>query len=364
MEITMFGELLKPQAAETLFQAISSALRLRKRVGQFIGAHPSSLTRSTITDLLSEDYLVCEKSDGVRVILLVYNKVLYFYDRKNVFYRTRYAMNTSDMFLFDGELFKEGDSFIFAIFDTLLAYSVGLLAENLLTRLDGAFRFSKEIDRKPGLLQVSNEEKFRRFRITVKMMTKSYGFYQILDTIPQLKHANDGLIFTPINEPYMVAARTHTYKWKPPHLNTVDFLIRKSIFPYTYDLYALVAEKQLGIRKRQPGVREEDPQTLRKFDTFYVSDENLELDDKIGEFCYDAKMDFVDTRDYTIEKGGWSLYKIRTDKTTPNNLKVIYGIIESIKEEITEEMLRGYWKPIMENYKKRQVSKTDVPAGG
>ena len=41
--------------------------------------------------------------------------------------------------------------------------------------------------------------------------------------LPALPHGNDGLIFTPIDAPYKAGTDETLFKWKPPHLNSVDF---------------------------------------------------------------------------------------------------------------------------------------------
>lgn len=43
-----------------------------------------------------------------------------------------------------------------------------------------------------------------------------------------LPHGNDGLIFTKnLEAPYVNGVNRQIIKWKPPHMNTIDF----SIFP-------------------------------------------------------------------------------------------------------------------------------------
>ncbi len=41
--------------------------------------------------------------------------------------------------------------------------------------------------------------------------------------IPKLQHFNDGLIFTKNLIPYFPGTCEEILKWKPSHLNTVDF---------------------------------------------------------------------------------------------------------------------------------------------
>ena len=39
----------------------------------------------------------------------------------------------------------------------------------------------------------------------------------------KLQHENDGLIFTTKASPYYPGTCEHIFKWKPMHLNTIDF---------------------------------------------------------------------------------------------------------------------------------------------
>jgi mRNA-capping enzyme len=41
--------------------------------------------------------------------------------------------------------------------------------------------------------------------------------------VPKITHENDGLIFNPLDEPYIAGQCSELLKWKPPSLNSVDF---------------------------------------------------------------------------------------------------------------------------------------------
>jgi len=61
--------------------------------GRFPGAHPVSFSQRSIESLKKEDYWICEKSDGRRVLVLIVvpptTKIqeVYLVDRKNNYYR-------------------------------------------------------------------------------------------------------------------------------------------------------------------------------------------------------------------------------------------------------------------------------------
>lgn len=352
MEIEQFATRMDAESCKQLYASIASILQIRGDRAEFIGSHPVSLCSSNIHFLFDSDYLVCEKTDGIRVMLLSHEKILYFYDRKNVFYRTRYAVTSASTFLFDGELYQEGEAYVFAIFDSLISADVSLINLSLLDRLKSALSFTTWLHKGPGHLCISSRSSLLKFGITTKQMSKSHGFCQVLDAIPGLKHMNDGLIFTPVDDRYAIDTRSRILKWKPPYMNTVDFLIKKSIYPKAYDLFSSISSYQLhGSRQAARGHRSG---VDVKFATFYCPSEDEGMDGRIGEFLYDENKEVLDYSDYSVVKGGWSLYKIRSDKNNPNNIKVVLGLLDSIRDNIGEDDLRSYHKKIYENYLSRK----------
>ena len=61
----------------------------------------------------------------------------------------------------------------------------------------------------------------------------------ILKVIPKLEHENDGLIFTVDACPYYPGTCEHIFKWKPIHLNSIDFNLIKTSEKNVYLLSAV-----------------------------------------------------------------------------------------------------------------------------
>ena len=60
--------------------------------------------------------------------------------------------------------------------------------------------------------------------VFMKEMFNIWDASTILKNIlPRLEHENDGLIFTIDASPYYMGTCPHILKWKPFHLNTIDF---------------------------------------------------------------------------------------------------------------------------------------------
>ncbi|KAF7682412.1 mRNA-capping enzyme subunit alpha [Astathelohania contejeani] len=304
----------------------------------FPGAHPVTLLQKNIDVLLEEDYYVCEKSDGIRLMLYIFTKDNitrgFFFDRKNIFYHIQLPFPILIDTLLDGEFFidivNEKKYLVFSIFDTLIYNGKNYQSEKLIDRLGIANKFQKELC--TYWSQISPP-----FKITVKQMYKSYGFYQVYKEAYKLHHGNDGLIFTPVNNKYIpFSNEMKIYKWKPPHLNTVDFLL----CPLNSGIYKLQCYGKQG--------------SLITFDYFIPEEDNSEYNNSIGEFFFDEKRETCDVMDdYSIYEGSWSLLKIRRDKTTPNSFKIVNNILISIKENLTFKDLEKYYEPMCKNWKQR-----------
>ncbi|ORE00028.1 MCE1 [Hepatospora eriocheir] len=205
----------------------------------FIGSHPIGLNLDNKDLLLENNYYVCEKTDGIRVMLYVTNQCVYLYDRLNRFYLTDYRFkDKTKTYLFDGEMFKEEEKYYYYIFDTLIFESKSVIDFTFDVRLGYAKYFAMKLV--PLNILVKKDVEFFKFNILFKQMIRSYYFDYVLKSILKLKHENDGLIFTPVNEPYELYTQTNILKWKPPSLNTLDFLVEETEYKGIYKLYGLL----------------------------------------------------------------------------------------------------------------------------
>lgn len=304
---------------------------------EFPGSHPVTLLRKHIELLCNVDYYVCEKSDGVRVFLWILAEQnvhrSFFVDRKGAFYECLdIDLTNFENCCFDGEIYLETinnkKQFIFAIFDTLMFNNTNVMEKTLLERLQYASKFAFAV------------RPCHKFKITVKKMYKSYGFCEVYKDIPKLNHKNDGMIFTPIDLPYIPGRCDMLLKWKPADLNTIDFrLVKHKTIDFMYNLMCIKGKNR------------------EVFFDFYF-DTEMEITDRydnlIGEFCFDCNTELFDPIDFSHYKGGWVLHKIRTDKETPNSLKVAINVLQSIKENISYKDLEKYFFEIRDNWKMRE----------
>ena len=220
--------------------------------------------------LLSKlDYCVCEKTDGVRYMLLIWNvlwseyllilqKLFYFIDRKHKFYLLKNTNFTETIsFLadpsnpncidlnkatvLDGEFLVESKDpaqpLCYWVFDIVCFNNKTVKNLSLLHRL----QIIRTCVTNPLNLAVQSQKLQLPFQMRYKPMYNlkqtvfvwndvrvSLQFQRdvnLFQVVPHLSHESDGLIFTPILDPYTAGTCPKLLKWKPLHLNSADFKI-------------------------------------------------------------------------------------------------------------------------------------------
>ncbi|KAG0436305.1 mRNA-capping enzyme subunit alpha [Dictyocoela muelleri] len=323
MSLRHISQQLSKKDTDQIFRIISKKLNTSN---EFFGVHAITLMKSHIHSLFKEDYYVCEKSDGIRILLTILpNGSVAVIDRTNNIFLLNLKFPYYGLCMFDSEItiqeipiddknpkivekedseerdlekresekresekresekresekheslikdkLKESDAngkskcnktaayktntgdnkneiesindknsgikspiinknnkliktvIHVRIFDTLLFKGEPQIKKPLDLRLNCALLFVNKF--------YSNYKTVDFFNITVKQMTKSYGMSYALEVARRQNLINDGLIFTPVNYPYVMGKCDRFWKWKPPELNTVDFIIRINDF--------------------------------------------------------------------------------------------------------------------------------------
>lgn len=162
-------------------------------------------------------------------------------------------------------------------------------------------------------------------------MWKPYGIAEILENeIPKLRHENDGLIFTPVADPYKAGTCERLLKWKPSELNTVDF---KLVIDRTKP-----PESQYGLYVAS--------RNDHRFFDWHKPDPILDdLDGLIIE-CRYTKSD--------NGEASWQYVRVRADKIMANNERVVDKIIASIKDNVTSKELIARIPAIHKAFKARE----------
>ncbi|KAL2355777.1 mRNA capping enzyme alpha subunit [Cryomyces antarcticus] len=353
---------------------------LNRRQLSFPGAQPVSFCRHHIEELQRTDYLLCEKTDGIRCLLYFTkgdggNEMHFLIDRKNDYYLvpqltlhfplpdqspTTFHTDT----LIDGELVIDAlpdgrEEKNYLVFDCMMLDNRSYIEKPLDKRI-GAF---SEFVFKPYdklLKEYPEEIEHQAFIVKFKAMQKSYGTEMMFrDILPNLPHGNDGLVFTCKDTPYMFGTDQHILKWKPPHENTVDFKLQMGNFPMfdpqdgeqglIPDYHAMPSFELLVHYERNHD---------RFFAHLYVTEDewellkslNRQLDGRIIE-CY---------KDSTVTPSRWRFKKdkdgtprFRDDKTDANHISTVNSVLQSIEDSVSERDLIGAASVIAKAWKKR-----------
>jgi hypothetical protein len=198
----------------------------------FIGAQPETLHKNQISDLYKEEYSVTDKADGDRCFLYIdKNGMVYFIDNNMDIINKTNIIIPYKCCLIDGEKIIMNNTILFMGFDLLALNNVDIRGNNkflLKERLKNVRQIITEIENANKLCDLNNLYKFETKEFIFKNVF--IGSEIILNNANTKPYKNDGLIFTPINEPYPVNKKwSKLLKWKPSHLNTIDFYAIKSV---------------------------------------------------------------------------------------------------------------------------------------
>jgi ribA/ribD-fused uncharacterized protein len=350
---------------------------------------PVTLLRRHLSDGgIMKDYTVTIKADGERCGLFVTKdkKVIRVSFRKNTVTWT--GLIATDEFVgdfIDGEYIQG----LFLIFDVYRYKGKNVRDLPLMgdeSRLTCAHQFVEDVKR------FSLEAAFNPIRIQAKRFLGGDGVImekaieELLSA--EYEYETDGLVFTPKKSGLAPASQlsgyvwTSVYKWKPPHQNSIDFLLRMGEETYDPVLDTRVRRGSLYIGRRPTDsilypcetltgefVHEKLPKELEdkktdKYAPALFQPSNPKFPDayKImipldGKFPVDIEGQRVEDNtiiecSYDLEKQRWKVMRTRYDKTYKyrvlqepefgNERQVADNIWASIHIPITETMLKTF----------------------
>lgn len=322
-------------------------------------------------------YYVCEKSDGMRYLLYMTEdeegqEVHYFIDRKNDYWFINRGnlhfplpndrMKFHSATVLDGELVMDTMSDgrkepRYLVFDCLVLDSVVLMNRELGKRL-GYFQEQVFKPYRRLMDEFPSERQYQPFFVDQKAMQFAYGIEMMFkDVIRNLKHGNDGLIFTCLKSDYKPGTDPHILKWKDAEENTVDF-VWKFTFPtvepdeweraegITAPFIDYETKPAIELLAHHGGGW---PNGYQHYAEMYLEDAEWEilkgLGDPLDERVIEAYMD---------TQKRWRFYRFRDDKAEGNHITVVNNVIESIRDGVTKEDLLGAAKTIRDNWKARE----------
>ena len=248
-------------------------------IDRFPGPQPISIERRHFAHIKKHEYMVCEKTDGIRHILVCFmdgpTKICALVNRS--FDYKLYSLTVHKNTLLDGELI--GGSFV--VHDAVAINGEDLRSRPLNERLSKIHAFCKIIV--PGKIKVQAKHMF-----SLKDVGKLV-----------LGPHTDGLILTPVYEPVRLGTHRTMFKWKENSKNTVDFIV--------HDGFLCVQNESF----------------LLKIQEFSEGVENQILE------CV-----------YRSKDSSWTPIIIRKDKSHPNNLRTFERTRVNISENITLDEIK------------------------
>ncbi|KAK1924672.1 mRNA capping enzyme, catalytic domain-containing protein [Papiliotrema laurentii] len=360
------GELLEDShTAQYLSERVAGLCGLRGT--RFPGSQPVSFTSSSLSLLERKDFWVCEKSDGVRVLVYILmnentnHQDVWLIDRKQRYFKVealhfphweRTDQPLRDTIL-DGELVLDIDpktheeTLRFYAFDCLVLNGENIMAKSLLSRF-GRLRNWVVGPFQKALKAFPEWRASAPFEVLAKEQELSYHIAQVLNVhIPQLQHGHDGLIFTCAESSYVPGTDENILKWKPPSENSIDFKLQLRFPPSPHDpsqpdFYA----KPVGLLYTWLG-RDD----YEFFDEMELDDDEWkawkesgeQFDDRIIEVSWDN------------DRSTWKYLRIRDDKPHANHKNIMKKIMVSITDGVEIEALLERSDAIRTAWKNREA---------
>eukprot|EP01017_Pseudomicrothorax_dubius_P051252 TRINITY_DN9831_c0_g1_i2.p1 TRINITY_DN9831_c0_g1~~TRINITY_DN9831_c0_g1_i2.p1 ORF type:complete len:484 (-),score=95.93 TRINITY_DN9831_c0_g1_i2:36-1487(-) len=347
----------------------------------FIGSHPVTLTNRNLEEMSREqgNFLVCEKSDGVRFLMFVLSSGdVLLNGRKDEFQIVNLPlprfyiddMNDPDILhVFDGELVI--DEYVsrrtgamkrrlcFLIFDSLVKSEKQVFEKRYDERLSNAYDFvsSLQLDKRvardlsPGQLYSNSlVTHLPKLKIRVKDFYRpgatSFLFSGVIAS-NFLPHENDGVIFTKVDAPYIVGRNNAILKWKPPERNSIDFIAvhtaRDNDKPGLLELYVIKGRIQ-------------DPErpysNLVFFDLIYLTQAQINQLNFKGDICIvECVFDFGAptppyVRDFYRENADPEALRQKVRYQTPRELldRNVADHHYNMINQRSKDIFRGNWK--------------------
>lgn len=316
---------------------------------RFPGTMALTLSRRHMGMICVSDYVALEKSDGTRYMLLALSSHVFLIDRLMKFYVVDPNPNILSMETFepqndtilDGELVRNliTQEYEFLIYDAVIIdgkFEVGTMDFRARMSQAELFVISMRVTTPvaTGRLRMRLKDYYEKKdvrKLFARIKKDHRGEYVYINNDRRdgvICNLNDGVIFTPVGKPYVVKNCDALLKWKPPHLNSVDF--------------QLILERTKHHRTGEPSVNtsiaykgERSTVTLRP--VHFPSKQKIEWAKS-----FDKYHKSIVELSYDRIAGEWRYIRQREDKETPNFSSTVIDTLESIAESMDREEMVSY----------------------
>lgn len=336
---------------------IINATGTTEKVHRFPGTMPLTLSRRHLSMIANNDYVMLEKSDGTRYMLLAMHSFVVLIDRQMRFYVIqpnpailgKGFIEPQDNTCLDGELTYNllTQQYEYLIYDTIaIDGDLTVAKRGFRARMQAAELYVAGprvfATFTAGLLRLRIKDYYEKADICklfskIKRNSKGHYIYMNIDRRDgPLCNENDGLIFSPVGMAYQVRNCPALLKWKPPHLNSIDFQLqlertvdhKRNNQPSVRCYIAYKGERGICRLREVYFPSKQRQQFLASFDKFNGA---------IVEFSYDRAA------------GEWKYIRRRDDKEIPNFSSTVIDTMETIAESMEKEELvkhlEGHSKP-------------------
>lgn len=295
----------------------------------FPGSQPVSMDRMNIMRLAEKAYMVSWKADGTRYMMLIDGpNELYFIDRDNCVFRvsgltfpkrkapSEHIAET----LVDGEMIidnNNGHSMPrYLIYDIVRFQGEDVYKADFKLRLH-CIRHELIEPRKQAFVEGRLQRDREPFSVRPKDFWDAEIAHKLLSDkfTGAMSHELDGLIFQPVKDHYICGQAMDVLKWKPPHLNTIDFRL------------CIQREGGIGIVPKPTG---------------YLFVGGLEVPYATIKYTKQLKQYDKKIIECRLENGQWVFLRERTDKSFPNSYNTAKSVMESIRNPVDKEGLLRY----------------------
>lgn len=303
----------------------------------FPGSQPVSMEPGNLNFLEEKKYRVSWKADGVRYMMLIRGEnEIFLIDRSNnVFLASNlffpslpgsHSLHITDT-LVDGEMVVDRvqDKSIarYLIYDLIFFQNANFTQKDFDCRL-GCVRDSIVKPRNTWIGQGKIDRSSEPFGVRIKDFWDVRQVEKILGEKFQssLPHEIDGLVFQPVPEAYKPGRCDTVLKWKPHHLNSVDFKLKIVKFQRPGMLPEWIGELYVSGR--------DSP-----YDKLTVKRSLMQYDRKIVECSVKVSGDGT---------AQWEILRERKDKNVPNHISTAEAVMQSIVNPVTKERLIDFCK--------------------
>lgn len=319
------GLITDPTLCHVIRERVLDMFRLPRDLVYFCGALPVSLMRKDLDMLRTMEYLVAEKSDGLRHLMLLFRhndqSFAVFIDRGNRCYGTAYKFSSHLReglgTLLDGELVWERN--------TGMRYYVHDIV-CVCGKTDVAFeKYTERMYHVRELLRwhifPPDNDLLNTITFIPKQVFPLSELPHVVDkVIPNLRHRSDGLILTCNTLPHQGKKNTLLFKYKLPKDHTLDLQLGECVAHNTYELLTW------------------DTHVTHLFETVSLSREKWAA---VGVQSPLAQKGCILECAYDFEAAKWVPVNIRLDKIKPNDVSTIQLTLETMMETLSMEELRS-----------------------